>query len=160
MNLEALNLNILPFALSLLEPRHDTKEARAMMIAIALQESGLKARRQAGDGPAKSYWQFERGGVAGIAHHKLSAPLLAKVCDSLDYPADVDAIHIAIEHNDTLAACCARLLLFTHPDPLPKESEWMEAWQYYESLWRPGKPRFESWERNYKTAWEVVNGGV
>jgi hypothetical protein len=158
MNPELFNRIIVGPALSLLDPRYDTPEARAMLIAIALQESGLKARTQSGDGPARSFWQFERGGVSGVAYHKVTAPILSKVCDELEYKTDVDLIYAAIEHNDLLAAVCARLLLFTHPDPIPPESEWMKGWEIYaHDLWKPGKPRFETWERNWKAAWSILN---
>lgn len=151
-----LNSLILTSSLSLLEPRMDTPEARAMLIAIALQESGLRARRQV-NGPARSLLQFERGGVQGVAHHKASAPHLAKLCDALCYTADIDVIHAAIEHNDLLAFGLGRLLLWTHPAPMPPQDEWMRGWELYaHDLWRPGRPRFETWERHWNTAWEAV----
>lgn len=157
MSPEYLNSTILTGALSLLEPRMDTPEARAMLIAIALQESGLKARRQSGNGPAKSYFQFERGGVEGILNHKSSRDMIRKVCMALDVEPAVDAIHSAIEHNDILGAACARLLLFTSPKPMPQSNQMMEGWEMYcNELWRPGKPRFETWGSNWVTAWEAL----
>lgn len=152
-----LNRWIIPPALALLEARHDTPEARAMLIAIALQESGLKARRQSGNGPARSFWQFEKGGIEGVLNHKASRETIRKVCVALDVEPAVDAIHAAIEYNDILGAACARLLLFTSPNPMPKSDEMMPAWEMYcNELWRPGKPRFDSWEQNWSTAWGAL----
>ena len=50
--IDVLKNNIIPAALSLLPPKMDTPEARAMLGAIALQESALRYRQQVG-GPAK-----------------------------------------------------------------------------------------------------------
>lgn len=60
-------------ALRLLPPAMDTVKARVMLLAIGLQESAFAARRQAGNGPARGFWQFElgtpqsRGGVWGCS---------------------------------------------------------------------------------------------
>ena len=57
---------ILTPALSMLPATMDTPKARVMLLAIALQESGLAHRVQVG-GPAHGLWQFERGGgVKGV----------------------------------------------------------------------------------------------
>ena len=46
--------------------RVDSPEAEVLLLAIATQESALRHRTQVG-GPARGYWQFERGGgLAGI----------------------------------------------------------------------------------------------
>ena len=151
-----LNSLILPPALSLLGPRYDTPAARAMMIAIAIQESRLQARVQVG-GPARSYWQFELGGITGIVTHKASRDALKAVCDALNYEFTAAAIFTAIKDNDILAAACARLLLFTSPKALPDKSDIMGAWRLYsEELWKPGTPRFSTWAANWAKAWEVV----
>jgi len=127
------------------------------MIAIALQESRFKARRQMGQGPARSFWQFERIGVEGLlvkVDKAKTSARLADICATLDVRAVVDDIHAAIEHNDILGAVCTRLLLFTHRDPIPTEQE--AAWQYYLKLWRPGKPKPESWADHWQTACELI----
>lgn len=152
-----LNRWIIPAALALLEARHDTPESRAMLIAIALQESGIKARRQSGNGPARSFWQFEKGGIEGVLNHKASRERIRQVCVSLNVVPDVDSVHAAIEHNDILGAACARLLLFTSPNSLPQSNQMMEGWEMYcNELWRPGRPRFETWGGNWLTAWESL----
>ncbi|WP_447751835.1 hypothetical protein [Pseudomonas nicosulfuronedens] len=47
----------------------------------------------------------------------------------------------AIEHDDILAACMARLLLFTDPARLPALGDESGAWDMYLRVWHPGKPR-------------------
>ena len=60
--------DVIPAALALLPPQMDTQEARAMLIAIALQESRLTYRKQIG-GPARGLHQFETGGVRAVLRH-------------------------------------------------------------------------------------------
>lgn len=145
-------------ALALLPRTMDTAEARAMLIAICLQESKLEKRRQGGDGPARSYAQFEKGGVRGILTHRLSAGKLKNICGALDIPATVSGIHQAMEFNDVLAAVCARLLLWTVPAHLPTADEPEEGWRQYLEAWRPGKPHPSTWPEHYARAWLIVNG--
>src|SRR5690349_3904923 len=72
----------------------DTREARRFLLAIALQESGLRYRRQvvAGGkemGPASSFYQFERGGgCRGILAHRSSAPAIRSICAAYNVDAD------------------------------------------------------------------------
>lgn len=144
-------------ALTLLPAHMDTSAARAMLIAIALQESRCRHRRQVG-GPARSFWQFEVGGLRGILLHKASKPHLADALDALAYPVTADATvpYVAIEHNDVLAAVCARLLLWTLPTSLPTQHDPDAGWAQYVAAWRPGKPRPETWAANYAVAWDAV----
>jgi len=123
------------------------------MIAIAMQESRCKARRQHGSGPARSFWQFERIGVEGLlvkVDKAQTAGRLAEICTFVGIRPVVDDIHAAIEHNDILAAVCARLLLFTHRDPIPTDQG--KAWEYYLRLWRPGKPKADTWAECWQAA--------
>jgi hypothetical protein len=148
---------ILPAALSLLPPEYDTPAARRLMIAIALQESGCKARRQHGNGPARSLWQFERIGIEGLltkVDKAKTSGRIAEISAFVGIRPVVDDIHAAIEHNDILAAVCARLLMFVSPRPVPTASD--EAWDFYLKQWRPGKPRQETWPANWAKACEVV----
>ena len=59
----ALDLFIRPACAALAravgQPRLDTAAGHALLLRTAAVESGLEARRQAGDGPARSYWQIE-----------------------------------------------------------------------------------------------------
>lgn len=157
-------------ALALLDPKLDTIPARAMMTAIALQETKLKARVQVLDagkewwesrpGPAHSWWQFERGGgveaVLGNAQtRKIVGPVLAQLC----YPCDSDIVHGALTHNDILAAVFARALLYSAPWPLPVQNAPAEGWRQYLWAWKPGKLHEATWEANYAAGWAAALAG-
>jgi hypothetical protein len=77
------------------------------------------------------------------------------VCQVLGYDsADDRGIHLAIEHNDILAACFARLLLWTDPRLLPQGPERaVDGWAQYLATWRPGKPHAATWGGHFSTAW-------
>jgi len=157
-------------ALSLLDKSLDTPAARAMMLAIAQQESGLSARVQILDagkpwwqsrpGPAHGWWQFERGGgITAVMSNAKTKAIVDPVITQFCYPFDAAIIHDAITHNDLLAAVFARALLYSAPWPLPGEHAPVEGWRQYLWAWRPGKPHESTWARNYRIAWEACNGG-
>ena len=142
-------------ALRLLPPNMDSTAACAMVIAICLQESRLRHRRQT-NGPARGYAQFEQGGgVRGVLTHPASKPHIRAVLSDLDYPegADAEVCYAAIEHNDILAAAFARLLLWTLPDKLPERDAPETGWQQYIRAWRPGKPHRATWDGFFHAAW-------
>lgn len=143
-------------ALGLLPPRMDTPDARALLMAIALQESELKARRQFGGGPARSYFQFELGGIEGVLSHQSSGRTARALCVELDIGPTGPAVYQAIEFNDVLACGFARLLLWTLPTKLPSKTETVEALGQYLAAWRPGKPRLGAWPENFTQAWAVT----
>lgn len=148
-------------ALELLGARYDTPEARALLLAIALQESGLRHRvQQDGDAneydDALSWWQFERIGVAEVLRHPASATHARMLCVDLGYPADVETVYRAMRDNDVLAAGIARLALWRHPDALPVRGSPVTAWEYYLKIWAPGKPHSAPWAARYSAAWEFV----
>lgn len=148
-------------ALRLLPPAMDSKEARVMLYAIGLQESRFTHRAQVidggGKGPARGYWQFERGGgVTGVLRHPSSRFWMNSVCNARNVPAQPMNVWLALETDDVLAAAAARLLLFTDPAKLPAIGEQAEAWQYYLRNWRPGKPHPRTWPECYTTALESV----
>lgn len=144
-------------ALSMLPARMNSKEARAMLVAIALQESRITEREQIG-GPARSYFQMERGGgVTGVLSHPSSRSLAMDICTRLDIMPMTQPVYAAITYNDVLAAAFARLLLWTSPLQIPKEHEAFAGWQMYQSTWRPGKPHPDRWNGNFDQAWAVVN---
>ena len=155
-----LRLAIAP-AMTLLPPRMDTVEARAMMIAIALQESGLRHRKQVA-GPAHGWWQFEPIGVLGVTSHHATQALSESVVDALVEGRQsghdrTTALYLAVRHNDVLAAAFARLYMWQWPDPLPSRDDGPEAWwQQYIGIWRPGKPKRGTWDEHYATAWSVA----
>src|ERR1035437_6948071 len=145
-------------ALKLLPGKMDSREARAEVVAICLQESRLTHRAQIG-GPAHGYAQFEQGGgVRGVLMHTVTKPLIQSLLSALDYdPAsDAEACWIAIEHNDILCAAFARLLLWTLPDQMPNRDSPGKGWTCYFNGWRPGKPIRESWDAFFDSAWELV----
>lgn len=144
-------------------------KAKAMLLAIALQESDLVHRQQlVGAGQwwrstkliAAGYWMFEEECVRLLLEHKnrTVGPLMRNLCDLFDYPRDAKVVHQALVHNDILAAAVARLLLYTVPTPLPDADSVEDAWEQYLWAWRPGKPRREDWDRNYYRAWNTVMG--
>jgi len=153
--IELLRNDFLPAALSLLPDRMDTPEARAMLIAIALQESNLKHRRQVG-GPALGLWQWELPQVGLVLRHPVVGPLARNVLKALVYePGDPphERIHAAMEHNDILQAAFSRLLLWPDAAPLPKRDDVQGSLATYLRVWRPGRPRVETWPANWSLAW-------
>ena len=140
---------------SLLPEKLDSKEAKAMLITIAMQESRWDERRQIG-GPARGFFQFEFNGVKGVLNHKATQPLIFSVLDRLDYDHTPATSFNAIEHNDVLAFAYARCLLWSLPQPLPIQGEFDESWQQYIDAWRPGKPHRPSWNAFYGKAWEIA----
>lgn len=147
---------ILPAAYALLPHAMASPEASLLLLAIAVQESGCRCRRQ-WSGPAHGIYQFEAGGgVAGVIVHHASAPIIAHVLAALLYPVRVDAAYTAIEHNDVLATCFARCLLWTDPAPLPAVGNVDDAWGTYVRNWRPGNPHWNTWAASYAKARALV----
>lgn len=151
-----------PAAYALLPPKMQSPRATAMLLAIGFQESRFTERRQIG-GPARGFWQFEAGGgVKGVLEHPSTADVIADVLEQLEYsttvsPAGVTLRHLAIEHNDTLAFCFARCLLWTVPGALPGPGEADLGWVQYIAGWRPGRPHRATWDAFYAEAWMLVN---
>jgi hypothetical protein len=157
-------------ALLQLPAKMTSPQAELMLLAIGLQESELKHRRQHGNGPARSLWQGEQSGgmVAGLLgfHNQDVQDLARGLCAVRGVPAQPRAVWEAIEHDDVLAAGLARLLLYTDPARLPGLGDEEGAWQLYLRTWRPGAftrgtaaKRAElrqKWARNYALALEVV----
>lgn len=149
-------------ALYLLPHQMHTPEARVMLYAIGLQESRFEHRRQlikkGGQllplGPAKSFWQGElTGGMcSGIKRHEASRYWTYHLCQARGVKFTARDIWNAIEHDDVLAAGCARLLLFTDPKKLPALGDEAGAWNLYMRTWRPGKPHRATWPALYAEA--------
>lgn len=134
----------------------DTLEARRFLLAIALQESALAHRRQVSaggeeDGPASSFWQFEKGGgCRGVLTHAGVAPMMRKVCADYNVEPNAPALWEAMRYNDVVAAAAARLLIYTLPSKLPTTQQ--QGWEQYLAAWRPGKPHLERWAANWALA--------
>jgi hypothetical protein len=150
-----LRHHVIPAAYDLLPPQMASPEATAMLLAIAFQESRCYARCQV-KGPARSFYQFELGGVTGVMKHGASARPLVVALQTLAYPNDALTIHEAMAHNDVLATVCARLLLWTLPSPLPAKHDPEAGWQTYIKAWRPGKPHRHSWDLAYHNGWVLA----
>lgn len=156
MTLSEIREQAIAPALALLPARLSAPEAEIMLLAIGLQESRFTHRRQIG-GPARGFWQFEKGGgVRGVLRHTATAGHARVLCEARGVPATEDAVYAALEHDDVLAAGFARLLLWSDPRPLPVLGEVAAAWDLYLRIWRPGKPHRRTWDALYAQALEEV----
>ena len=128
----------------------DSPQAQVQTLAMGLQESRFEHRVQI-NGPARGFWQFETAGVTGVLRHEASRDAAREVLARLAY-ADTSPqkIHAALEHNDVLAACFARLLLWTDARPLPTTAT--DGWAQYLATWRPGKPHPNTWALFFEAA--------
>lgn len=137
-------------------PHMDSPKARMMLLAIGLQESRFEHRRQI-KGPARGFWQFESGGgVRGVLMHKTSSYDAAKVCHARGVGSSTKEVYERLEHDDILACCFARLLLWTDAKPLPMIGDVEGSWDYYERNWRPGKPHPHTWPALYQQAHNLL----
>jgi hypothetical protein len=147
-------------AFEMLPAKMDTDAARVMLLAIGLQESRFEYRFQKvhGDpyakGPARGFWQFERGGgVFGVMTHRHTKDLALAVCKARGVPFDSPLIHARLEFDDVLAAAFARLLLWADSKPLPGvDADHETAWECYLRSWRPGKPHRHTWDAFHEQA--------
>ncbi len=138
-----------------LPSRFDVRAAHVLLYAIGRQESRFEVRRQANNGPAAGFWQFERGGgVMGVMTHRATRDYAITICSRLGVKFDSVSIWRALQTNDDLATVFARLLLFTDPAPLPEPSLANEqaGWDYYTRNWRPGRPHRDTWGRFWREA--------
>jgi hypothetical protein len=155
--LRLLNLGIAPALAELARCGiPDTLDARRFILAIALQESGLKHRRQlaagaAEAGPAASFWQFEPGGgCKGVLNHYLVAQTMRNLCIEFNVDPTPQGLWDAMRYHDVIAAIAARLLIYTLPSKLATTAA--DGWSQYTAAWRPGKPRPETWGSNWDLA--------
>jgi hypothetical protein len=138
----------------------DTLEARRFLLAIALQESGLRHRRQVvsggiENGPASSFWQMEKGGgCKGVLTHPAVAQRMKQVCQDYNVDATAGGLWEAMRYQDIVAAAAARLLFYVLPDYLPTTAD--AGWKQYIEAWRPGKPHPGTWTNCWSTAGNIV----
>lgn len=158
-------LNAIDEALSLLPAGMDSKEARLLLLAIGLQESRFKHRRQlVGNpprptGPATGYWQFERGGgVVGVLQHSATSRHARTLCNARGVEPVSQSVWQSLQYDDVLAAGFARLLLWSDPHRLPAIGKADDAWDLYIRTWRPGKPHRGTWDGLYNEAMAVMLG--
>jgi len=146
-------------ALQLLPAKMSSAQALVQLYAIGLQESRFEHRYQlprkpgGPKGPARGFWQFERGGaVTGVLEHAATRQLAEHVCTLRGVEATPNAVWLAIEHDDVLAACFARLNMWWSPHALPPIGDAQAAWEEYIFTWRPGDPHRRTWDAFYAEA--------
>jgi len=138
----------------------DTLAARRILMAIPMQESGLRHRRQVGNdgtesGAAASFFQFEKGGgCKGVLTHRGVKEIMLKACADFNLTPTPEGLWEAMRYNDVVAAIAARLLIYTLPKSLPDTQD--EGWNQYLSAWRPGKPHLDRWSANWSAADLIV----
>lgn len=131
-------------------------EATVMLLAIGLQESRFEHRQQVG-GPARSFWQFEKGGgVRGVLQHGATAKHAQALCLLRGIAPTEASVYQRMLEDDLLGCGFARLLLYSDAAPLPAIGHADAAWDYYLRNWRPGKPHPETWARLYSQAVAAV----
>jgi hypothetical protein len=143
--------------LVLLPEEMRSPEAVALLQAIGWQESRWIYRRQLRGGPARGFFQFEREGVRAVQNNVRSRPHLMGALKRAGCAAlfdDEEALHAALEFHDPVAVALARLLLWTHPEPLPGRADRDQGWAQYVALWRPGRPRHDVWPSAWAYGWE------
>jgi hypothetical protein len=143
---------------ALLPENMQSPAAMGMLHAIGMQESRFLHRRQI-RGTARGFWQFEKAGIAGVLNHPATAVTIRRILVRLRYGLSVEESHAAVEHNDALACCYARLLLWTLPDALPGPDEPEEGWRQYLAAWNPGRPRPETWNGYFREALRLSREG-
>lgn len=155
MNYTNALITVIEPGLKLLPAKMDTPEARVMLLAIGMQESRFEYRKQI-NGPARGFYQFEKGGgVKGVMKHPSTKLILQDVIFKLGINAD--DCYECLATDDALATVFARLLLYTHPKPLPKlTSDPDESYKYYTDIWRPGKPHRHTWDAFLMHARETI----
>jgi hypothetical protein len=156
--LEAVLHSAVNPALKLLPAKMDSDDSRVMILTAGLQESKFEWRYQRTKnpyvkGPARGFWQNERGGVFCVMTNRATRAHAEVVCKARGVPFDQVLIHERLEHDDVLAAAFARLLLWADPKPLPPvDADHETAWECYLRCWRPGKPHRETWDAYHAQA--------
>ena len=140
-------------------------KAELLVLAIGGQESKYTSRQQiiskngklVAEGPATSWWQFERaGGVRGVIQHPANEADERRLCAAVGVPYEEKAVWEAMKHDDVLGAGFARLFLASDPKRLPEIGDVKGAWDYYLRIWRPGKPHPATWAKAYSDARKAV----
>lgn len=159
--IDILNTAINP-ALLLLPRAMDSDAARVELLAIGKQESRFEFRAQKTSdpytkGPARGFWQNERGGIQCVLTNSATRGQAAALCKARGAPFDSAMVHARVEFDDVLAAGIARLYLWADPRPLPPaDTDHETAWQCYLRNWRPGKPHRETWDAFHAAAQALI----
>lgn len=161
---EIFNSAVKP-ALVWLPPKMTSPKAIVQLLATGLQESRFIHRFQLprspalDKGPARSFWQMEKGGaITNVLVNTQSRDTARAACAMQHVAPDPLAVWQAVENDDVLAAIFARLEYWTNPKPLPDLGDSSGAWDYYLKTWRPGAPKPDTWGGFYAQALAHVNG--
>lgn len=146
-------------ALALLPAAMSSLEAKVMLLAIMLQESGLRARQQEG-GPAKGIAQCERPIMQLLLDNRASEVPVRNLCSARAVAPTASDMYWAVGTDDVFAAGIARLILWCDLEPLPALGDQDGAWACYLRVWGPGKPRPADWPANYRAALSAVTGAA
>ncbi|MFZ0872162.1 MAG: hypothetical protein WAM90_15735 [Rhodanobacter sp.] len=150
---------IVPVYQHLLPAKFGSDQASVILLAIALQESGLRTRQQMG-GPARSLWQEEQGGgVHAVLNNPATRIYMRGACSLLGIAPIESDIYAALLSDDQAGCVVARLILWADPQPLPAIGDVDGAWIAYSVRdWRPGKPKPDTWAANYAAAQACIAG--
>jgi hypothetical protein len=135
-------------------------QAARFLLAIALQESGLKHRRQVvsgglENGPAVSFLQGEiTGGLIDMLNRPATSKYMKAICEAYNVTPTPAGLWEAIRYQDIVAFAAGRLLLYTLPMKLPETD--LEGWDQYKKAWAPGKPKPDTWPANWALASATV----
>lgn len=141
--------------LATFDPGVDSLEAELQLLATAIQESNLKARKQMPRGPARSLFQIESPTAYSVLNKWKPA---RDFCEALLLSTgNLTDFSYMLKFSDAGACAIARGILRLDPRPLPKIGDQGGAWECYMRCWRPGKPRPEKWAATYKLAMESVD---
>lgn len=134
--------------------------ARVAIVAIGVQESALKFRRQKRGGPARGLWQFELPGlIQSMTNGNPELLAWAGYRGFIDPSQPLGVLLESLAFNDIGALILARSLLWSVKEPLPEVGQPWTLWdQYLKWGWRPGKPRRDDWLLAYDVARHVVIG--
>jgi len=130
------------------------------LLAIAIQESGLKHRRQvtaggAENGPAVSFLQGEiTGGLIDMLNRPATSKYMKAICEAYNVTPTPAGLWEAIRYQDIVAFAAGRLLLYTLPSKLAVMQD--EGWAQYKKAWAPGKPKPETWAAAWALATVTV----
>jgi hypothetical protein len=131
------------------------REREVLLVAIAIQESELKYRRQHRNGPARSLWQIEPTTALDCL---VRCSVALEVWESMGFKLDANAWSpfgsacIALQFSDVGACAIAAGILRITPGRLPEVGDQDGAFAYYLKAWRPGVPRKDDWPASYRAA--------
>lgn len=105
-------------------------EACALVLETGMCESGYRAVRQSGGGPALGYWQMERATHDDIFKNYLGGSSRKHLLDGLHFLSDRVGDYKELEVNPFYAAAMCRIHYLRSPKPIPKtRQERAELWK-------------------------------